>query len=210
MKNIKSILVLLVVTVTVVAMAPVFTPNEKATSPGRSELIGEMLATPKKDSVESVKAFMNVYKVLMSPRCMNCHPSGDVPLQGDDSRLHTMLPRRGKDGKGLYAMKCTNCHQPTNSAGPNSPPGNPNWHLPPADMKMVFQGKTAHQLAKQLLDPKLNGHKNIDQLLEHVSDTLVLWGWNPGEGRTKPPLSHEAFKKEWIKWIETGAYAPKQ
>src|SRR6266545_4787669 len=49
-----------------------------------------------KDSVESVKAFMDVYKVLMSPRCMNCHPSGDVPLQGDDSHLHTMLPQRGK------------------------------------------------------------------------------------------------------------------
>ena len=37
---------------------------------------------------------------------MNCHPSGDIPLQGDDSHLHTMLPKRGKDGKGLYAMKC--------------------------------------------------------------------------------------------------------
>jgi len=201
---------LFVVALTIVAMAPVFTPNEKVTSANESKLIGEMLITPKKDSVESAKAFMNVYKVLMSPRCMNCHPSGDVPLQGDDSHLHTMLPRRGKDGKGLYAMKCTNCHQPTNSAGPNSPPGNPNWHLPPADMKLVFQGKTAHQLAKQLVDPKLNGHKNIDQLLAHVSDTLVLWGWNPGEGRTKPPLSHEAFKQEWIKWIETGAYAPKK
>ncbi|HET7002353.1 MAG TPA: hypothetical protein VFI33_13620, partial [Puia sp.] len=29
-----------------------------------------------KDSVGSVKAFMKVYKVLMSPRCMNCHPAG--------------------------------------------------------------------------------------------------------------------------------------
>src|SRR5678815_5122536 len=43
------------------------------------------------DSIESVKAFMDVYKVLMSPRCMNCHPSGDVPLQGDDSHIHTCL-----------------------------------------------------------------------------------------------------------------------
>jgi hypothetical protein len=40
------------------------------------------------DSAESVKAFLQVYKVLMSPRCMNCHPAGDQPLQGDDSRLH--------------------------------------------------------------------------------------------------------------------------
>ena len=162
-----------------------------------------------KDSVASVKAFMQVYKVLMSPRCMNCHPSGDIPLQGDDNHLHTMFPKRGKDGKGIYAMKCSNCHQPTNTAGLNTPPGNPNWHLPPADMKMVFQGRTAHQLAKQIMDPKQNGHKNKEQLIEHADDGLVLAAWNPGEGRTLPPMSHAEFKKAWITWIEKGAYAPK-
>lgn len=162
-----------------------------------------------KDSIESVSAFMKVYKVLMSPRCMNCHPSGDIPLQGDDSHLHTMFPKRGKDGKGLYAMKCTNCHQPTNTPGLHTPPGNPNWHLPPADMKMVFQGRTPNQLAKQLTDPKLNGHKTREQLIEHADDDLVLAGWNPGEGRTVPPMSHEEFKKAWITWITKGAYAPR-
>lgn len=210
MKNIKSILVLFVIALTVVAMAPALTPHDIVGTPAQSVLLNKMPGAPKKDSAISARAFMKVYKVLMSPRCLNCHPSGDVPLQGDDSHLHTMLPRRGKDGKGLYAMKCTNCHQPENSPGPNSPPGNPTWHLPPSDMKMVFQGKTAHQLAKQLVDPKRNGHKNMDQLLEHVSDSLVVWGWSPGEGRTKPPLSYEEFKTEWIKWIETGAYAPKK
>jgi hypothetical protein len=162
-----------------------------------------------KDSVESVKAFMKVYKVLMSPRCMNCHPSGDIPLQGDDNHLHTMFPKRGKEGKGIYAMKCSNCHQPANTAGLNMPPGNPNWHLPPADMKMVFQGRTASQLAKQLMDPKQNGHKSKEQLIEHAEDGLVLSAWNPGEGRTLPPMSHAEFKKAWITWIEKGAYAPK-
>ncbi|MES2703890.1 MAG: hypothetical protein V4649_14720 [Bacteroidota bacterium] len=160
------------------------------------------------DSVESVKAFMKVYDVLMSPRCMNCHPSGDVPLQGDNSQLHTMAPKRGKDGKGLYAMKCANCHQPENTPGLHTPPGNPNWHLPPADMKMVFQGKTPHQLAKQLTDPSANGHKDRKKLLEHADDDLVLAGWNPGEGRTLPPLSHAEFKKAWVTWITKGAFAP--
>src|SRR5678809_654995 len=70
-----------------------------------------------KDSTESVEAFMQVYKVLMSPRCMNCHPAGDRPLQGEDSHVHIMNVQRGKDGKGLYALKCSNCHQPTNVAG---------------------------------------------------------------------------------------------
>jgi len=161
-----------------------------------------------KDSVESVKAFMDVYKVLMSPRCMNCHPAGDVPLTGDNSQLHNMFPKRGKDGKGVYAMKCSNCHQPTNIEGLNKPPGHPNWHLPPANMKMIFQGRTPNQLAKQLVNPKTNGNKTLAQLIAHADDGLVKAGWNPGEGRTVPPLSHEEFKKAWVKWITTGAYAP--
>ena len=161
-----------------------------------------------KDSVASVKAFMQVYQVLMSPRCMNCHPSGDIPLQGDDSHLHNMFPKRGKEGKGIYAMKCSNCHQPTNIAGLNTPPGDPNWHLPPASMKMVFQGRTPNQLAKQLVNRKTNGNKTLQQLIEHADDGLVLAGWNPGEGRTVPPMSHAEFKKAWITWIENGAYAP--
>lgn len=165
--------------------------------------------TTEKDSIASVKAFMDVYRVLMSPRCMNCHPSGDVPLQGDDSHIHTMLPRRGKDGKGVYAMKCSNCHQPTSMEGLHKPPGHPDWHLPPASMKMVFQGRTPEQLAKQLVNPKTNGGKTMKQLIEHADDGLVRIGWEMGEGRPAPPMSHAEFKKAWITWIEKGAYAPK-
>lgn len=163
-----------------------------------------------RDSVASVEAFETVYKVLMSPRCMNCHPAGDVPLQGDDSHLHAMGPKRGLDGKGVYAMKCSNCHQETNTPGLHTPPGNPDWHLPPAAMKMVFEGKTAHQLATQLVDKKQNGNKDMQKLIEHADDGLVLAGWNPGEGRTLPPVTHAEFKKAWIAWIKGGAYAPKK
>ncbi len=162
----------------------------------------------RKDSIASVKAFKQVYTVLMSSRCMNCHPSGDIPLQGDDSHLHTMGPKRGVDGKGVYAMKCSNCHQATNTPGLHTPPGNPNWHLPPANMRMVFQGRTPRQLAKQLIDPNQNGHKDMKKLIEHADDGLVLAGWNPGEGRKLPPMSHAAFKKAWLTWLSTGAYAP--
>lgn len=160
-----------------------------------------------KDSAESVRAFMDVYKVLMSPRCMNCHPSGDVPLQGDDSQPHTMLPRRGKDGKGVYAMKCSNCHQPTSMVGLHRPPGHPDWHLPPSTMRMVFQGRSPEELARQLVNPKTNGNKSMKQLIEHADDGLVKIGWKM-EGRTVPPLSHAEFKKAWITWLEKGAYAP--
>ena len=162
-----------------------------------------------RDSIASVNAFMEVYKVLMSPRCMNCHPAGDIPLQNDDSHLHTMSPRRGKDGHGVYAMKCSNCHQPTNTPGLHTPPGNPKWALPPADMKMVFQGKKPRELALQIMDYKQNGHKSKAQLLEHARDTLVKAGWNMGEGRKPPPLGYNAFLKAWDTWINKGGYAPK-
>lgn len=163
----------------------------------------------KADSVVSVQAFMQVYKVLMSPRCMNCHPAGDQPLQGEDSRIHTMNVQRGEDGTGLYAQKCANCHQDKNAPGVHTPPGNPKWHLPPADMKMVFQGRSAHQLALQIMDPAQNGRKTKEQLIEHARDTLVKAGWNPGAGRAVPPLGYGAFVKAWDTWIEKGGYAPR-
>ena len=163
----------------------------------------------KADSIASEAAFLKVYEVLMSPRCMNCHPAGNIPLQGDDSHLHTMSPTRGKDGKGVYAMKCSNCHQPANSLVLNGPPGNPKWALPPADMKMVFEGKSARELALQIMDYKRNGHKNKAQLLEHARDTLVKAGWNMGEGRNPPPIPYEEFVAAWDEWKNKGGVAPK-
>ncbi len=190
-----------------VAAAGIKPRNEHKVLPEKAFTVRSLSAA---DSAASQAAFMDVYKVLMSPRCMNCHPSGEAPLQGDDSHPHVMDVARGKDGKGMYALKCANCHQPENVPGANMPPGNPNWHLPPADMKMVFEGKTPRQLALQLKDPKQNGHKTMQQLIEHVShDSLVLWGWNPGEGRTLPPLSHAVFAARFKEWVATGAVAPK-
>jgi hypothetical protein len=49
--------------------------------------------------------------------------------------------------------------------------GNSNWALPPADMKMVFEGKSPRELALQIMDYKRNGHKNKAQLIEHATLT---------------------------------------
>lgn len=162
----------------------------------------------KQDSLASVAAFEKVYDVLMHPRCMNCHPSGDIPLQGDNSQLHTMLPERGQDGRGILTMQCASCHADQGVPGDHTPPGNPSWHLPPADMKMVFQGKSAHELALQLVNPNKNGHKDMKALREHAVDTLVKSGWNMGGERELPPLTYEQFKEVWYTWIDNGAYAP--
>ena len=162
-----------------------------------------------KDDSGARAAFLDVYKVLMHPRCLNCHPSGDAPLQGDDSHVHLQNVKRGADGKGKYALKCANCHQDTNLPGENMPPGKPDWQLPKKDMPLVFQGKSPRELADQLKDPKRNGGKTLAQLVEHVTqENLVLWGWEPGDGRAKPPLSHARFVQKFREWVEKGAASP--
>src|SRR5256885_537581 len=63
----------------------------------------------KQQLAESRAAFLAAYPVLMHARCMNCHPAGNAPLQGDDSHPHLMNVQRGADGKGKFALKCANC-----------------------------------------------------------------------------------------------------
>jgi len=153
--------------------------------------------------------FLKAAPVFLSPRCLNCHPSGERPLQTDRSRPHAMSVKRGLEGRGVTAMKCANCHQPQNTAGLNRPPGAPNWHLPPQEMKMVFEGRSAAELCRQFKDPAQTGGKSVAQIVEHVtSDPLVMWGWSPGEGRTLPPLDHKAFAVAMKAWADKGAACP--
>ncbi len=155
-------------------------------------------------------AFIEAYKVFLHPRCMNCHPEGDSPLQTDNSVPHAMRVQRGLEGKGVYGMQCSTCHQLANWPGAQTPPGAPNWHLPPPEMPMVFQNRTPSELARQLKDPQQNGGKTLEEILHHVShDALVLWGWDPGEGRSTPPLSHAEFVSKMETWINNGAAEPK-
>jgi hypothetical protein len=76
-------------------------------------------------------AFEDIVPVLRHPRCMNCHSAGDFPRQGNDGHQHTMQVRRGPDGQGMNTVKCSTCHQDHNLAGAHTPPGAPDWHLPP-------------------------------------------------------------------------------
>jgi cytochrome c5 len=157
----------------------------------------------------SQATFLRAWTVFDSPRCKNCHPAGDAPLQGDDSHVHIQNVKRGSAGKGLYGMKCHTCHQDANLPGANMPPGNSKWSLPTADLKMVIQGETPGQFCRQLKDPAKNGNRSLAQIMEHVSkDDLVGWGWNPGDGRTLPPLNRPDFVAAMQQWVDNGAACP--
>ena len=108
--------------------------------------------------------FTAFVSVLRHPRCMNCHSRGDFPRQGDDGHAHAMNVRRGPDGHGVTAEKCSTCHQDHNLAGAHLPPGAPHWGLPPANMPMIWQGLTDAQICQSIKDPKQNKNRNLDQL----------------------------------------------
>ena len=46
--------------------------------------------------------FTELGKLLTNPRCMNCHPAGDHPLQGAEHRQHLPPVWRGEAGGGSW------------------------------------------------------------------------------------------------------------
>ena len=136
------------------------------------------------DRVAAARAFASVATVLASPRCANCHIAGESPRHGDDGHPHSMNVRRGPDGRGTPAMRCTNCHQDVSSSTPHAPPGAPDWRLPPPATPMAWKELTPGDQCRMLKDQTKNGRRTLADLLEHVSrDRIVTSSWNPGPGR---------------------------
>jgi hypothetical protein len=184
-------------TVIVVAACSHATPAPAAAAPGPSQS-------------DAAASFEVVRAVLQSPRCVNCHPVGDAPLQDDNSHPHLQFVRRGPEGRGAVGLACATCHgkaNPPPSYGTNQPPGvSTEWRLPPPEHKMVFEGVSSQALCEQLKDTRRNGGKDMAALLHHVADDpLVLWGWSPGFGRKPVPVAHAEFVRAFKTWADAGA-----
>jgi hypothetical protein len=152
--------------------------------------------------------FVEMTRVLLHPRCKNCHPSGDTPLQGDDGRVHDPPVVRGGDDRGAPGLECTSCHQDQNLELARVP-GAPQWHLAPRSMAWV--GKSPHALCEQLKDPSRNGGKDLAAISEHSAhDALVAWGWAPGHGRVPAPGTQAAFGALVAAWVKDGAACPQE
>jgi hypothetical protein len=177
-----------------------------------SEALTESLATPESfdaignTAARSAALFMEAGKVLTHARCVNCHPAGDRPRQGDVRHLHQPPVVRGEDGFGLPALRCPICHQQSNF-DPGRVPGDPAWHLAPAEM--AWEGKTIGQICEQIKDPARNGGRSLDEIVHHIgTDHLVGWAWAPGGGRQPAPGTQSEAGALLDAWVKTGAICP--
>ncbi|MDC6166667.1 hypothetical protein [Paucibacter sp. XJ19-41] len=148
------------------------------------------------------KLFDPIASVLQHPRCLNCHMA-EKPFQKDAQVPHAQMIVRGADGKGAPTMRCAACHQDKNSAD-GRVPGAPHWHLAPTSM--AWEGLSRAQLCRSIKDPAKNGNRQtMAQVIDHMKvDPLVLWAWNPGDGRSTPSLSHADFVKALETWAAAG------
>jgi hypothetical protein len=154
----------------------------------------------------SIALFTEAGKVLLHPRCVNCHPADDRPRQGIGSRLHQPAARRGPDNHGVAGMTCDACHHATNFDAARVP-GHPDWHLAP--LSMAWLGRSLGQICTQIKDRERNGGKTMDEIAHHMAeDSLVGWAWAPGAGRQPAPGTQRQFGELIRGWIDAGAECP--
>jgi hypothetical protein len=157
-------------------------------------------------SERSRALFVEAGRVLQHPRCVNCHPVGERPTQGDDGHPHSPLVVRGADDKGAIGLRCTTCHQNANYE-PSGVPGHPLWHVAPKSM--AWQTKSLGQICEQIKDPRRNGGKTLAAIHEHMAhDSLVGWAWTPGGKREPAPGTQAQLGALIAAWIQTGAACP--
>ena len=151
----------------------------------------------------AASAFDPVASVVMHPRCINCHQD-DTPRQTDAKIRHLPLVVRGTDDHGAPTQRCQTCHQAKNTGINGIVPGVASWGLAP--LSMLWEGKTKEQICEQMKDPARNGgRRSGEKVIEHMkTDPLVLWAWNPGYGRTLPPLTHDQFVNALEAWVRAG------
>lgn len=158
------------------------------------------------DDTERARAiFTEAGKVIMHPRCVNCHPAGDRPHQGD-GEAHEPVVGRGTDGFGAVGMRCATCHQEANY-DPAGMPGAPHWHLAPR--AMAWEGLSLGEICEQIKDRTRNGDRDLAAVVKHMKeDPLVLWGFAPGADREPVPGDPHTFGELVEAWAEAGAACP--
>ena len=159
--------------------------------------------------------FTEAAKVIMNPRCMNCHPASDRPTQGND--MHPASAARSRAGPTAAACPATPAAPATWIATSRFSPAS----RPPSKAcrgiragawrRSRWRGKASRsgEICRQIKDPQRNGGRNLALLHEHLAhDDLVGWAWKPGPGRDPAPGTQERLGELVQAWIDSGATCP--
>ena len=75
---------------------------------------------------------------------------------------------------------------------------------------MIWEGLSDRQLCELFKDPKQNGGRDVEGIVEHLHTPLVLWGWKPGPGRAPVPMPQQEFLAKAQEWASKGAACPQE
>ncbi len=77
---------------------------------------------------------------------------------------------------------------------------------------MAWEGLSRPQICEAIKDPRKNGNRRtLPEVIEHMKvDPLVIWAWDPGAGRTTPPISHSQFVSALEAWAAAGGPCPRR
>jgi hypothetical protein len=182
-------------------------PRSASPAPPAAALRGPEAFASIADPADRARAiFTEATRVMLHPRCANCHPAGDAPTQRDGLERHEPPVMRGEHDQGIPGLMCSSCHQDRNAELARVP-GAPKWQLAPREMAWV--GRSPHALCEQLKDPARNGHRTLDAVVDHAEhDAIVAWGWNPGADRRPVPGTQAQFGALMAAWVRDGAACP--
>jgi hypothetical protein len=168
------------------------------------------------NAAEGLAAWQQVYSVLTSPRCINCHTATSHPHQGDDRHRHFANVVRGPEGKGVPALQCVTCHQESN-ADSTGVPGGRGWHLAPLSMRWQDTSGnilSSTEVCRAITDRSKNHDLDGPGLVKHhEEEPLVRWAFQPGRqidgtARTLPPLTLDQFLAATRRWVDAGVPCP--
>jgi hypothetical protein len=153
--------------------------------------------------------FTEAAKVIMNPRCMNCHPASDRPTQGNEMHAHSPPVTRGADGGGVPGSTCSACHMDRNVpifAGQQtsfqSMPGHARWGLAPVEM--AWEGKSMGEICRRSRTRSATAAA-VSRCCTSIWRTTIS---SAGPGNRGPAATpRPAPRSNWASWSGPGSTA---
>ena len=151
--------------------------------------------------------FAEAGRVLQHPRCLNCHPVGERPTQGNDCHPHSPLVVRGADDKGAIGH-----------ALHDLPPGCELRAVGRAGTSalacraevdgMADRNRWARSASRSRIRGATAARRSRRSRSTWRTTRLVGWAWMPGGNREPAPGTQAQLGALIAAWIESGAACP--